>query len=84
MTAVPNPVDLSGNGTIKSTSSLHPVANLCTAGSCPTVYLDSDSGALVIQGFDVPTAQTGIEVPTGERLVQIPLDLLFEAARNLS
>lgn len=76
--------DADGYGVPQSTSSLRPVANLCTAGSCPTVYVDGDSGTLVVQGFDVSETPAGIEVPAGERLVRIPLDLLREAARNLS
>ncbi|GAA3928032.1 hypothetical protein [Actinoplanes auranticolor] len=62
---------------------LRPVANLCTAGSCPTVYA-SESGTLVVQGYAVSAERAGVELPDGEILVEIPLALLTEAARNLS
>lgn len=62
---------------------LRTVANKCNAGQCPTVYV-SGSGTLVVQGYAVPAERAGIQVPEGEMLVEIPLDLLTEAARNLS
>jgi hypothetical protein len=64
-------------------SSFRPVANACSAGSCPTVYVD-DSGTLVVQGFDIAPEQVGVDVPRGEGLVRVPLALLVEAVRNLS
>jgi len=65
---------------------LRTVANMCNAGSCPTVYVSGagDSARLVVQGYAVPADRAGIAVPDGEMLVEIPLDLLTEAARNLS
>jgi hypothetical protein len=64
---------------------LQPIANHCTAGSCPTIYTtNSGPGTLVIQGFTVPAERAGIDVPAGEALVEIPLELLTEALRNLS
>ncbi|MGW4944211.1 hypothetical protein ACWEOZ_21795 [Actinoplanes sp. NPDC004185] len=62
---------------------LRAVANVCTAGSCPTVYT-SGSGTLVVQGYAVSAERAGVELPDGEILVEIPLALLTEAARNLS
>ena len=59
------------------------VANMCATSSCPTVY-QSASGALVVQGYAVSADDAGIDVPAGESLVEIPLDLLREAFRNLS
>jgi hypothetical protein len=69
---------------VKLPEQLRPIANLCTASSCPTVYLDADTGTLVVQGFDVSATQEGVEVPAGESLVRVPVDLLVEAVRNLS
>ncbi|GAA2644822.1 hypothetical protein [Paractinoplanes durhamensis] len=69
--------------TSSSLTPLRPVANLCTAGNCPTVYV-SGTGTLVVQGYAVPAERAGIDVPEGELLVEIPLDLLTEAVRNLS
>lgn len=62
---------------------LRPVANICTAGSCPTVY-DSGTGTLIVQGFTVSALRSGIDLPAGEALVEIPKELLAEALRNLS
>lgn len=63
---------------------LRPIANRCSASSCPTVYLDADSGTLIVQGFDVPRGQGGVDVPEGESLVRIPIELLVEAATSLT
>ena len=63
---------------------LRPIANRCTASSCPTVYLDADSGTLVVQGFDVPDGQVGVDVPQGESLVRVPIELLLEAVTSLT
>ena len=63
---------------------LRPSANRCTASSCPTVYLDADSGTLVVQGFDVAPGQEGVDVPEGESLVRVPIELLVEAMNSLT
>ncbi|PRY32907.1 hypothetical protein [Pseudosporangium ferrugineum] len=63
---------------------LRPIANQCSASSCPTVYLDADSGTLVIQGYDVPRGQEGVDVPEGESLVRVPIELLVEAMTSLT
>jgi hypothetical protein len=74
-----------GNTTLEGgRSKLHPIANSCSAGSCPTIYLDPDSGTLVVQGLDVSPRQEGVDVPAGESLVRVPVDLLMEAVRNLT
>jgi hypothetical protein len=59
------------------------VANLCNSSSCPTIY-QNDSGTLVVQGYVVPAGIPGVEVPSGEALVEIPAALLAEALRNIS
>ncbi|MFF5084711.1 hypothetical protein ACFY36_47370 [Actinoplanes sp. NPDC000266] len=64
-------------------SSLKVIANRCAAGSCPTIY-EAGNGSLVVQGFTVRTQDTGIDLPDGEGLVEIPVELLAEAMRNLS
>jgi len=63
----------------QSYQGLQVVASSCNAGSCPTVYR-THHGTLVVQGYTV-TQQTGVELPDGEMLVEIPLELLAEAAR---
>lgn len=63
---------------------LRPIANKCGSSSCPTVYLDADSGTLVVQGFDVPSVQEGVDIPEGESLVRVPIELLVEAMNRLT
>ena len=63
---------------------LHPVANVCNSGSCPTVYVDPGTDKLIVQGFSVSAEHRGIDLPAGEALVEIPKELLAEALRNLS
>lgn len=58
------------------------MANRCTSGACPTVYVD-DAGAAVVQGYVVSAEDVGIDVPDGVTLVEIPFGLLPEAVRNL-
>jgi hypothetical protein len=62
---------------------LRPVANRCSSGNCPTVYL-SRSGTLVVQGYAVSADRVGVDLPEGETLVEIPLDLLSDAFRHLN
>jgi hypothetical protein len=57
------------------------VANLCSGGACPTIY-QTDRGTLVVQGYTV-AERTGVDLPAGEMLVEIPLELLAEAARTV-
>lgn len=64
---------------------LRAVANLCTSGNCPTVYVDeakTGPATAVVQGYVVPAGQAGVELPDGEVLVRVPFDLLTEAVRN--
>ena len=56
------------------------MTTLCANNSCPTVYR-TDRGTLVIQGYIVD--QTDFEVPPGERLIEIPRELLQAAALEL-
>jgi hypothetical protein len=57
---------------------LQAIAASCSAGSCPTVYLTA-RGTAVVQGFAVTPADAGIDVPAGELLVEVPLELLASA-----
>jgi hypothetical protein len=54
------------------------VISLCGPGSCPTVYR-TDHDTVLVQGYAV----TGTTVPDGELLVEIPRELLLEAARRI-
>lgn len=55
------------------------LAGLCGAGSCPTVY-STGHDSVVVQGYVVDGDRTGVEVPDGERLVEIPTEVLLAAA----
>ena len=56
-----------------------PVTTLCGGGTCPTVYRTADRDTLLVQG----RASTGVAVLDGEQLVEIPRELLLEAARRI-
>lgn len=62
-----------------STLNLHMLAKACAASGCPTIYR-SDRGTLVVQGYAVSARQAGIDLPDGELLVEIPVDLLTQMA----
>jgi hypothetical protein len=49
----------------------------CKDGDCPTVYR-TDQGTIGVQGYVVNRV-----TPNGEALVEIPAELLLEAARAL-
>lgn len=55
----------------------------CASGGCPTVYR-TGTGTLVVQGYAVSAGQAGVDLPQGESLVEIPVEVLTEAFRNLS
>ncbi|MEV0715859.1 hypothetical protein [Asanoa sp. NPDC050611] len=55
----------------------------CTGGSCPTIY-ESGRGTIVVQGYTVPAEASGVAVPAGEQLVEIPVEVLRSAARAMS
>jgi hypothetical protein len=67
----------------KSPLNLQSIAYSCTSGSCPTVYR-TDRGTLVVQGYLVDAAEAGVEIPEGERLVEIPIDLLLAAVDKVN
>ncbi|WP_436529081.1 hypothetical protein [Actinoplanes sp. HUAS TT8] len=59
------------------------IADSCTSGACPTIF-STDSGSIVVQGYVVPAEQAGVDVPDGEMLVEIPLELLRAAQQAVS
>jgi hypothetical protein len=63
------------------TLGLELVAKLCGGGHCPTVYR-TNRGTLVVQGYAVTAGSAGVDLPPGELLVEIPADLLRQAARE--
>ena len=56
------------------------VTTLCGGGTCPTVYR-TDRNTLVIQGYTVTADRAGLDLPAGEQLVEIPVELLAAAAQ---
>jgi hypothetical protein len=54
-------------------------ASLCGSGTCPTVY-SSNRDTVVVQGSLVTAEAAGVRVPDGEFLVEIPTNILMEAA----
>jgi hypothetical protein len=74
-------------GVEESLAPLRPIANRCTAGNCPTVYVSEADPAqpatAVVQGYVVTAEQAGIDLPDGEVLVRVPLALLTEAVNSL-
>ena len=61
---------------------LRVLAGRCGAGSCPTVY-GTDRDSVVVQGYVVNGDDAGVEVPDGERLVEIPTEVLLAAADKI-
>ena len=61
---------------------LHTFTKLCGGSSCPTVYR-SERQTVVVQGYALSGAEAGLTVPDGERLVEIPVDLLLAAADEI-
>ena len=59
------------------------LATVCGNGGCPTVYR-TNRGTLVVQGYPVEGADVGVDLPAGELLVEIPVDLLEQATRAVS
>ena len=51
------------------------VVSRCGPGSCPTVYR-TDRDTVLVQGYTA----ADLPVPDGEQLVEIPRELLLEAA----
>lgn len=60
---------------------LEPLTKDCGGGTCPTVYR-SNRNTFVIQGYPVDGARAGIDLPVGELLVEVPVELVTEALRD--
>jgi len=54
------------------------LTSMCGTGTCPTVY-STDQDTVLVQG----AAFTGLSVPDGELVVEIPREFLIEAALRL-
>jgi hypothetical protein len=62
---------------------LEHLTTVCGSGSCPTVYR-TNRGTLVVQGYAVTGSDVDVDLPAGELLVEIPVDLFEQAARTVS
>ena len=58
-------------------------ASACSSGSCPTVYV-TNRNTVVVQGYTVTAEAAGVELPAGELLVEIPVDILTSASRAVA
>jgi len=56
---------------------------LCGAGECPTVY-KTDRGTLVVQGYTFQPAHAGVELPPGEQMVEVPVELVADCITAMS
>ena len=63
--------------------SLTLIAKLCTTQSCPAVY-SRKNGRAVIQGYRVDPAHHDVDLPDDEGLVEVPMELILEAAARLA
>ncbi len=43
----------------------------CGNGPCPAVY-ETENNTIVVQGFAVDTASSGLDLPPGENAIEIP------------
>ena len=58
------------------------LAGECGGGSCPTVYA-TEHETVVVQGPPINGDSAGVQVPDGERLVEIPVAILLAAADKI-
>lgn len=58
------------------------MTKLCADGQCPAVYR-TERGTLLVQGDTIGGQQAGIDLPAHESLVEIPIDLLLAAVRDI-
>jgi hypothetical protein len=74
-------LDPVSRGAAVAAMALEAIASSCTTGTCPTVYR-SDRGTVVVQGYAISAETAGVDVPDGELLVEIPVELLRTAANK--
>ena len=72
-----------GASTEPAALGLRQIAKVCSNSGCPTIY-QSDHGTVVVQGYAVSAHRAGVDLPDGELLVEIPLDLLREAVNSVN
>lgn len=63
---------------------LEPLAGAaCAGGECPAIYR-TDRGTLVVQGYTFPPGDAGMDLPSGEQMVEIPVELFATCAEMIS
>ncbi|MFI5895820.1 hypothetical protein ACIA5D_37560 [Actinoplanes sp. NPDC051513] len=82
MTTHKDPVATTEERAATAVSRLPVLASQCSGGTCPTVY-GTDRQTVVVQGYVVNGDSAGVEVPEGERLVEIPTEILLAAADKI-
>ena len=65
------------------TVTLEAVANRCSGGECPMVY-KTNRGTLVVQGYAFEPAHAGVSLPSGEQMVEIPIELIKDYLHSSS
>jgi hypothetical protein len=73
-------VEQDDNAQVAGMVSLEPIVSYCATGECPTIYR-TDRGTLVLQGYVFEPGTAGTRIPDGERMIEIPEELLAEYAR---
>jgi len=73
-------VDQESETPVTQSVTLEPIVNYCAGGDCPTIFR-TDRNTLVIQGYEFEPRTAGAKVPAGERMIEVPVDLLAEYAR---
>jgi hypothetical protein len=82
MTTHEDPVTTAEAPAVTSRPPLEVLAGQCTGGTCPTVYR-RDSHSVVVQGYALTGKAAGVDLPDGEHLVEIPVDVLLAAADKI-
>jgi len=55
----------------------------CGNGPCPTIY-ESETGTIIVQGFDVKPSDAGLQLPPGEGMVEIPRYMIEQLISRFS
>jgi hypothetical protein len=55
----------------------------CGQGSCPTIYLDQDTGAVVVQGYATAPVETADQNGEAVTQVVVPASVLLAARDQL-
>ncbi|GID97183.1 hypothetical protein ACFQFC_02750 [Amorphoplanes digitatis] len=82
MTTHKDPVTTTGAAAVTSRPPLEFLAGQCTGGTCPAVYR-RDAHSVVVQGYALTGNAAGVDLPDGEHLVEIPVDVLLAAADKI-